>query len=265
MKVLALSVSFLLSFPVAGSSQQASSSGANSTHAVTMLTQSVAGLTGNTTLTDVALSGTARRIAGSDDDSGTVTLKAVSNGSARLDFSLSSGPSAEISNLSSTPAGAWSGPDSISHAISYHNLLTEPAWFSPSIAIARRISSSNFIAAYIGHETLNGHAVEHVSLSQVASSPDPPGGPSFSHLTQVDFYLDSTTLLPAALSFNVHPDNNALLDIPVEIQFSDYRNVSGAQIPFHIQKFLNNSLLLDLQIQSAALNTGLAASSFSIQ
>ncbi len=79
--------------------------------------------------------------------------------------------------------------------------------------------------------------------------PDSPGAPTFAHLTQVDFFLDSTTLLPAAITFNIHPDNNALLDLPVEIRFSDYRvvspsgvvaglqtgAVSSPQIPFHIQ------------------------------
>jgi len=42
-------------------------------------------------------------------------------------------------------------------------------------------------------------------------------------LSQTDLYLDSTTLLPAAMTFNIHPDDNALLDIPIEIHFSEYR------------------------------------------
>jgi len=53
-----------------------------------------------------------------------------------------------------------------------------------------------------------------------------------------------------------------ILDIPVEIRFSDYRPVSGAQIPFHVEKFLNNTLLLDLQFTNAQLNSGLSASLF---
>ena len=77
--------------------------------------------------------------------------------------------------------------------------------------------------------------------------------------------LDSTTFLPDAITFNIHPDNNALLDIPVEIDFSDYRPVSGTQVPFRIQKFLNNSLFLDFQVQNAAINSGLSASAFAIQ
>ena len=84
------------------------------------------------------------------------------------------------------------------------------------------------------------------------------------HLTQTEIYLDASTLLPAAVDLNIHPDNNALLDIPIEIRFSDYRPVNGAQIPFHIQQFINNSLALDLKFESAALNAGLSASSFTV-
>ena len=84
----------------------------------------------------------------------------------------------------------------------------------------------------------------------------------FQHLSETDIFLDSTTSLPVAIAFNIHPDNNALLDIPAEIQFSDYRTVKGAQIPFHLQKFINNTLTLDLQFQSATTNSGLLATDF---
>jgi hypothetical protein len=85
------------------------------------------------------------------------------------------------------------------------------------------------------------------------------------HLTQMDLYLDPTSLLPVALSFMTHPDNSELLDIPVQVQFSNYQSIGGVQIPFHVQKFLNGSLSLDVQVQSAVLNSGLSSSAFAVQ
>jgi hypothetical protein len=146
----------------------------------------------------------------------------------------------------------------------FHNLLAEPAWFFPTFAISRRLLVG-YAVADLGTETHNGQQAEHVSVSQNSSITSPPGAPSIQHLTQIDFFLDSTTLLPAAVSFNIHPDGNALLDIPVEIDFSDYRSISGVQIPFHIQKFLNGSLLLDIQLQNASVNSGVSASAFVTQ
>jgi len=94
-------------------------------------------------------------------------LKATAAGAVRTDLSLSSGQRSEIQNLSATaPAGSWSGPDGIVHPMAFHNLLTEPAWFFPAFAIARRLSNSGYVATYVGHESHNGQAVEHVSVSQ---------------------------------------------------------------------------------------------------
>ena len=231
--------------------------------AVALLQSSLAALAGGQSISDVTLSGSARRIAGSDDDFGTATLRALATGAARSDLNLSSGVRKEVCDLTaSPPSGAWSGPDGSPHAAAYHNLLAEPAWFFPAIAIGRRLSNSSYTATYVGHETHNGQAVEHVSVSQTATSPNPPGAPTFEHLTQLDFFLDSTTLLPTAITFNIHPDNNSLLDLPVEIRFGDYRSASGLQVPYHIQKLLNNSLILDLQVQKFTLNSGIPASTF---
>jgi hypothetical protein len=220
---------------------------------------------GRAALSDVTLTGTARRIAGSDNESGTTTLKALTTGEARMDLSLPAGSRSEVVSFSNKcPAGAWSGPDGVAHPISNHNLMTDSSWFFPAYTVGRMNSSGKFILSYIGHETHDGQAVEHVMAYQSSTFQPPAGIPTFSHLTQMDLFLDSSTLLPAALAFNIHPDNNAGLDIPVEIRFSDYRPVNGAQIPFHVQKFINNSLALDLQFTSAVLNSGLSTNSFTV-
>jgi len=165
------SVSFLLSISLAA--QQTATS---STQALLLLQRSAAALSGAQTLTDVTLSGTARRVAGSDDESGTGIFKALASGAGRSDLSLSLGQRSEVVNFTGTnPTGAWSGPDRISHAMSYHNLLTEPAWFFPSFAIARRLSTTGYIATYVGHETHNGQVVEHISVSQTSPFRIPPG------------------------------------------------------------------------------------------
>jgi hypothetical protein len=256
-----LSISLFVLLPTLAAAQQPASS---STQASQLLRQSLAALQGNTSLTDVTLSGTARRIAGSDDESGTSVVKALATGDARMDLSFASGPRSEIvaSSSNKCPAGTWSGPDGLSHPTSNHNLMTDSSWFFPAFTVARMNSSGKFVLSYVGHETQNGQAVEHVIAYQSSTFQPPAGFPTFSHLTQMDLFLDSSTLLPAALAFNIHPDNDASLDIPVEIRFSDYHLVNGAQIPYHVQKFINNTLALDLQFTSAVLNSGLSSADF---
>ena len=81
----------------------------------------------------------------------------------------------------------------------------------------------------------------------------------------MDFYLDATSLLPVAIKFNTHPDDDANTNIPVEVDFSSYQAVNGAQIPFHIQKFSQGTLMLDVTVTSVAVNSGVADSAFMVQ
>jgi hypothetical protein len=237
--------------------------------AILLAQRALTALTGGTTISDVTLTGTARRIAGSDDETGPVILKAIAAGASRLELNLPSGQRREFRNASGgtpagAPAGAWSGPDGVSHEIAFHNLLAEPAWFFPAHAIGRGLSAPGYAVSYIGHETKDSAAVEHLAIFQ-KSAGSTDAEMLLQHLSQVDIWLDSSTLLPAAITFNIHPDNNAALDIPIEVRFSGYRPVNGAQIPFRIQKFINNGLALDLQFETAVLNTGLPASGFNLQ
>jgi hypothetical protein len=262
--LLSAAFSFALSplIPLPAVAQQPA---ATATQALTLLQSALRALSPATPVTDVTLTGTARRIAGSDDESGTVTLKFLASVGSRLDLSLSSGNRSEVRNTSgATPIGSWSGPDGVSHAIANHNLFTEPGYF-PALTLSALLSAPNAVVTYVGPETRNGQSVLHVTASQ--QFPDLPGDVAalMRHLSQVEVFLDSSTLLPAAILFNIHPDNNALLDIPVELRFSDYRSASGAQVPYHVQRFINNGLALDLQFDSVTFNSGLSTATFEVQ
>ena len=224
-------------------------------------------MVGTSAVSDVTISATVEQIAGSDDETGTGLFQALASGSRRIDLHLSSGEYSEVRNLSAPPAGKWSGPDGVLHPVAFHNLLSEPVWFFPAIGIAPLFggSASSYTVTYIGHESYDSQSVEHIRVSQVSPLATPTGGVTHEHLTAVEFYLDSSTLFPAAMKFSIHPDNNALLDIPVEIRFADYRSTSGLQAPYHVQEFVNGGLVLDLQAQSITINTGISSNQFSIQ
>jgi len=233
--------------------------------ALSLLQRSLNVLSGGQSLTDVTLSGNARRIAGSDDDTGTAVLKALATGESRIDLMLASGQRNEVRAISNhCQVGSWSGPDGVARAISNHNLMTDSAWFFPAFTLGRLGPSGKYTVSYFGPETRDGQEVEHLTAYQPSTVRLPIGVPTLQHLTKMDLFLYSLPLLPPALAFNIHPDNDMGLDIRVEIRFSDYRAVSGVQVPFHIQKYLNNGLALDLQLQTATLNTGLAPAAFSI-
>jgi hypothetical protein len=243
----------------------AQQSPSSNVQAIRLLQQALTALNSGTPTTDVTLSGTAEAINGSDDETGTATVKAVGLESSVI-LALPSGTRSETrSSLNGQTFGTWKGADGVSHKMSLHNLLTEPAWFFPLFAVNRGLLQTSYTAVYVGRETRGDATVEHLSISQVF--PLLPTGQSnpLQPLSQIEIYLDSSTLLPTAVAFATHPDNNELLDIPIEISYSDYRLINGVQVPFHVQRFLNNGLVLDLQFQNVTFNSGLTPSQFITQ
>jgi hypothetical protein len=255
---LTLSLCLLL-IPFTAHSQQAA---IQNPQAVVLATQALTALTGPTQVSDITLTGTATHTAGSDVQTGNITLKALGNQASRFDLVLTPGTCSEIRNASGgTPQGSWIAPNGVSHAMAYHNTLTDAAWFAPQLTVLSQISNPNLIVSYIGPETRVGAAVQHLHFAFQSASADPTGF-FFQGLTAEEVYLDASTFLPAAITFSAHPDNDANTNIPVEIHFSNYQLVQGAQVPFRIQKFMNGTLFLDLTIQTAVLNSGLTNSAF---
>ncbi len=102
------SIPFVFVFSVSLSAQQTATTSAQ---ALALLQKSFTALAGGKSITDITLTGTARRIAGSDDESGPAVFKALASGSNRLDLSLPGGPRSEIRSVSAGgPDGSWSGP-----------------------------------------------------------------------------------------------------------------------------------------------------------
>lgn len=260
---LLLFAAFLI--PTALNGQQVSSPAPRDSQAVVLLQRSLAALVGTNTIKDVTLTGSANWIAGSDNETGSATLKATAIGQGRIDLSLSNGPRSEVVDLSQTaPTGSWSGPDSTWHSTVPHNLLTDPTWFFPAFLFNRVLSTPTYAVSALDAETRNGVAVEHFAVYLQPSNADPT--PTVTqNFSRIDVYLDSSTFLPVATSFNIHPDNNALTNIAVEVRFTNHRNVQGVSAPYRIQKYIQNSLALDITVSGTQINTGLSGSDFQAQ
>lgn len=235
--------------------------------AVSLLSSAVSALANGTNISSVTLTGAVTRPAGSEVETGAVTLKALGGGEGRMDLTLTNGPRSEVVNQSQGAlAGEWSGPDGVAHAMAQHNALVPAAWFFPALALAEALNDPSVQVAYVDKEMMGGVAVQHVQFWRVVPSGISSAAASglLEHLTTVNVYLAAANSLPVALDFNVHPDDNEALDIPVEVQYSNYQKQNGMLLPTHVQKFINNSLLLDLNITGVAVNTNLSASDFAV-
>ncbi len=204
----------------------------------------------------ITLNAAAEWIAGSTDEKGNVTLTANADGSFTVQLNL--GQHSRTESQTSFSAGqscAWSGADGVVHAAPAHNCMGGAAWFLPEVALF-----GNQQPGALATAIQNSAASDSAGLLDIRQQAIPPGKLSsrdtalLTHLSATDLYLDPATHLPSALAFNIHPDKNANVDIPVQVVFTNYQTVNGVSVPFHIQKYINSGLVLDLQVQSASVN-----------
>ncbi len=208
-------------------------------------------LLGANSLQKLDLSGSAEAIAGSTDDIGTFTASCNALVGSQLTLRMSQSSRTEVRQpVNAAPNGYWTDDKGTSHTIVPHNLYSPQSWFCPAIALRQILLSASLALQFQGTEEKNNVTLEHFVIKNV------PAGASaqdqlIAHLSQIDLFLDPQTFRPVVLDFNTHPDGNAAIDIPIEIRYSAYTNVQGAWIPFRVEQYINSSLALTLQLQSA--------------
>jgi len=226
--------------------------------AVAYAAQSITATVGSLSISDVTLTGS---VTWNGSDTGTATMRALGTGESRMDLALTSGTRTEIRDAQTgTLLGKWIAPDSTSGNYASQNCWTDSVWFFPPLGALAL--GPNVVLSYVGQETRNEASVQHLQsyLYQAGQFPSPTP----QQLSTMDFYLDATTLLPTAITFNAHPDNDATTSLLIEVDFSDYQSIGGAVVPTHIQRYQQGTLMVDVVVTGATFNTGLPLSLFTI-
>jgi hypothetical protein len=180
-----------------------------------------------------------------------------------MDLTLTSGTRTEIRDAQTgIPLGQWFAPNNASGYFASQNCWTDAVWFFP--AMGSLAAGPNVVLSYIGQTTWNGESVQHIQSYVYQANSSSVPSPTPQQLSTIDFYLDATTLLPSAITFSAHPDNNASTNLLIEIDFSNYQNIGGVVVPMQIQKYQQGNLVVNLVLSGASFNTGLSLSIFAI-
>jgi hypothetical protein len=240
-RAVLLSLAFVSS-SVAGSAQ--------TTSLQQLIAQANQAFAGSSSVSSIVLTGSVESYAGSSQN-GTITLTARVDGSSSVQMELGSGASGQTQDTFANGQGcAWSGADGVSHPAVGHNCLVPLAWFLPEVAFfSAQLPATGALSSAL---TASGPSISWAMTPSVNANAQ-----LTALLTHIGFYslaFDPSTLLPTSFSYLAHPDSTASIDIPVTIQYSDYRTVSGVSVPFHIQRYFNGVLSLDITISNAALS-----------
>jgi hypothetical protein len=225
-----------------------------------LASQAIAAILGKSVINDITLNGNATWGTGGSE-TGTVVLRALGSTECRIDIALPDGTRTEIRDASAGYAqGEWVNPDGTTGMFAGQNTMTDAVWFFP--AFTSLAGNPNVTLTYVGLETLDGQSVQHIR-SYIANT-GPASSTALQQLTTMDFYLESSTLLPYAVIFNQHPDDNQLVNIPIKVVYSNYQTALGVLVPMHIQRFMNAASILDITLTNAQFNTGLTTATFAI-
>jgi hypothetical protein len=235
--------------------------------ALSLAAQAMAALTNGNAVSDITLTGSVTWVAGSDNETGTATLQAKGIGESRVNLNLSGGPRTEIRNdvASTFPQGASIENGGSKQPWALHRCWINASWFYPALSFLSVTSDPSLIFSYVGQENRGGANVQHLRVFRYLAAQKPAFATVTQRVSTADFYLDSTSLLPVALVFNAHPDDDAYTDISIEIDYFNYQTVNGVRIPFHIQKLVSGGLALDAVVTGISVNSGLSDDLFAIQ
>lgn len=213
-------------------------------------------------VSSIQMSGSVTRIYGSDQQTGTVTLQASANGQSRMDLQLQKGSLIETQSASTAYEGQCTSTDfdGVVHAAATHNCWRGTVWFLPQLTLQSGAGWADTVASSVmaADGGVNLHLERHPNATMSAEAAG-----VIARFSSVDLKIDPSGQ-PVSLAFDTHPENDSSIDIPTEMRFSDYRTVSGVSVPFRIQKFINDGLVLDLQITAAQINPPAPAAAMAV-
>lgn len=205
--------------------------------------------TSNVKVGTVTLDGTYVSVEGSLRQQGTAHFAVNGDGTYSFSLSKNSGAAGEQrKQTDSDMTCTWTDGRGNDHPMDSSNCQT-PAWFLPELPVL-------LPAKAVPEWSISDQSRDASGIHLTFSSAPVADKKNFRPPAIVAMTMDvsANTFLPSQASFFIHPDHRPNVNIPVKVTYEDYRQVSGVNIPFHVQKFVNGTLVLDVSISTANVN-----------
>jgi len=226
--------------------------------AVAILQQSVAAM-GGVVPSDSVATGTLVLVAGSKTEKGTIRVLTRSLNQTAERIVTPEGQRGVIYSHD----GATEIEGNSAKSLQLELLASSQSPCFPLLVLASALNHPDTAFEYLGQETLGDVAVHHLRFWNTFSSE-----PELQHLAEFSvehIWVDAVSGLPRKISYDRRAADGAEPRIPVELVFSDYRNVGGVLYPFRIEKSLNGTPWATILIENVAFNTGLSEADFSVR
>jgi hypothetical protein len=130
----------------------------------------------------------------------------------------------------------------------------------PALSLMSDYENPLLQVKYLGLEPVNGSLAHHIRLSMLPADNTPPEIEDL--LSEFHVYIDQASLLVVRTrSFNFSPEaiqNRS----PVDTFYSDYRTQDGAQVPWHLVRYVDTQKDSEIAFTSISLNAAVPDSDF---
>lgn len=219
--------------------------------------QAMLALTGGTQVTSLTENGSVTWTIGNNQGTGNIAMQSSSNTNSQITLSTTAGNRTETRSWASDgsgPIGQWTDLQGNQHQMAQYNCWTDAVWFFPALSMLSDNSDPTMIYNDLGPEQYNGHNVEHIQAYRFISSLPQDVEADLQRLSTVNYYLDSQTAIPVAMTFSTHADTDMNVNLPVVLTFTQYQTIDGIQVPLTITRFHGGSPLYQMTINNATVN-----------
>jgi hypothetical protein len=130
----------------------------------------------------------------------------------------------------------------------------------PGLSLMSDYQNANLQLRYVGLENINGSPAHHLRLSMLPTDNTPQDIADL--ISEFHVWIDQSSLLVVKTThFDFSPE--AIENrTPVDVFYSDYRQINGSTLPFHLTRWIANQVQMDIQFSTISLTAAVSATDF---
>jgi hypothetical protein len=128
----------------------------------------------------------------------------------------------------------------------------------PALLIAYELRRNDLALEFVGSDQFDGKPAYHVALSR-RSMTGTEIDQKQTEDSRIEVFVDADSFLVLALRKKLLSSTDVRRSLPLEIRYSDYRNMNGLFVPFRQLTFLDGHKISELTLESVAVSASTGA------
>lgn len=142
-------------------------------------------------------------------------------------------------------------------------MLSTQTMLFPLVLFQSMLSNSDLTYAYVGQEVVDGVMCDRITITNSFSSQ--PDLADLASMSVKDIWIGQTSKYPIKIATLRCFGRGAIYQVPLEVHYSDFRDVGGPRVPYHIEESLNGSSWRTISFSGVTLNGAISDDRFGLE